>query len=114
MEFRKLQKGSRPLPGEVIILEKGMVILEIDIVALKRKIAERNTTMEGVALFLGIDRSTLYRKLRDGGCGITVCEAHMIASFLGLSYEETIRIFWHRRGSFRRAGTAENMLSFPL
>lgn len=68
--------------------------MEIDVAALKRMIAEKNTTMEGMALFLGIDRSTLYRKLRDGGGGITVHDAHMIASFLGLSDHETIRIFW--------------------
>lgn len=82
--------------------EKGMFILEIDVAALKRKVAEQNTTMEGMALFLGIDRSTLYRKLRDGGGGITVHDAHMIASFLGLSDDETIRIFWSRMGSTRR------------
>lgn len=75
--------------------KKGMLFVEIDTDALKRKIIQKNTTMEGLAYYLGIDRSTLYRKLRDGGCGITVHEARLMSSFLELSFEETLRIFWN-------------------
>ena len=89
--------------------------MEIDVYALKRKIAEKNTTLEGVASYLGIDRSTLYRKLRDGGRGVTVREAQLMASCLGLSLEETICIFWKRRGrSPRREDPAKNILSSPF
>lgn len=72
-----------------------MLFVEIDTDALKRRIIQKNTTMEGLAYYMGIDRSTLYRKLRDGGCGITVHEARLISSFLELSFEETLRIFWN-------------------
>ena len=107
--FRPRQKATRAMKTG------RMVFVEIDVNALKRKIAEKNTTMEGLAVFLGMDRSTLYRKLRDGGGGVTVHEAHLIASFLELSFEETIGIFWRRRGNTpRKKGTAENTLSSPF
>ncbi len=89
--------------------------IDVDTKELKRLIAEKNTTLEGVASHLGMDRSTLYRKLRDGGGGITLRDAQRTASLLGLSYEETIRIFWNRRDSpVRRDKPAKNMLSSPF
>lgn len=67
--------------------------MEIDVYALKRMITRRNTTLEGLASYIGIDRSTLYRKLRGGGGSLTVEEANRAAEYLGLSPEETVHIF---------------------
>lgn len=74
---------------------KGVFVVGIDTKALKQIIIRKNTTMEGLAYYLGIDRSTLYRKLRDGGSGLTVREARLISSFLELSFEEVLHIFWN-------------------
>ena len=87
----------------------------MDVIGLKRKIAEKNTTMEGVASYLCIDRSTLYRKLKNNGCGITLSDAQNISRCLGLTYEETIRIFWKKRSDFpARDNSAKNILSSPF
>ncbi len=47
-------------------------------------------------MILGIDRSTLYRKLKRGKTGLTVYDAQKIASFLGLSLDESLAIFWRQ------------------
>ncbi len=61
---------------------------------LKRKIAEHNTTLEAVAHTIGVNRSTLYRKLRSGGNRLTVSEASKISKFLNLQPEESFDLFW--------------------
>ncbi len=66
----------------------------IDVKKLKEMIAEKNTTLEAVAGILGIDRTTLYRKLRTNANGLTVNEARRISSFLRLSVGESMAIFW--------------------
>lgn len=73
--------------------------MEIDVAALKRTIASKNTTLDAVAGILGIDRSTLYRKLRGDARGITLKEAQKISDYLELDICETIRIFWKRNGT---------------
>ncbi len=70
----------------------------INVPELKRTIVEKNTTMEAVASALGINRSTLYRKLKSGPAGITLRDAHYICEYLQLSENETRNIFWHRNG----------------
>lgn len=66
----------------------------IDVQRLKDTVAARNTTLEAVAMILGIDRSTLYRKLKRGKTGLTVYDAQKISSFLELSLDESLAIFW--------------------
>lgn len=66
----------------------------IDVQRLKDTVAEKNTTLEAVAMILGIDRSTLYRKLKRGKTGLTVYDAQKISSFLELSLDESLAIFW--------------------
>lgn len=78
----------------------------IDTEELKKIIIRKNTTMEGVAYHLGIDRSTLYRKFRDGGSGLTLREARLISSFLELSFEEALYIFWNKRTAGAAGGQA--------
>ena len=68
----------------------------IDVQRLKETVAGRNTTLEAVAMILGIDRSTLYRKLKRGKTGLTVYDAQKISSFLGLSLDESLAIFWRQ------------------
>lgn len=61
---------------------------------LKRKIMEQNTTLEAVAQTIGVNRSTLYRKLRSGGKKLTVSEAFKISQFLKMKPKESFDLFW--------------------
>lgn len=64
----------------------------MNIPMLKGKIVEKGLNVESVAESIGIDRSSLYRKLNNGekiSCG----EAKRIMEFLGLSEEEAVLIF---------------------
>ena len=49
---------------------------------------------EAVASAIGMDRSTFYRKLKDGGEKFTIGEIHGIVSAVPLSREEAIDIFF--------------------
>lgn len=68
----------------------------IDVQKLKDTVAQKNTTLEAVAMILGIDRSTLYRKLKRGRSGLSLYEAQKISSFLKLSLDESLTIFWRQ------------------
>lgn len=61
---------------------------------LRGKIAERNTTQEAVADKMGINRSTFYRKMKEGGKPFTVEEVQKLARALSLTSEEIMRIFF--------------------
>ena len=64
----------------------------MDIMKLKGKIVERGYNVERLATQIGVDRSTLYRKL-DGGDKITIGEAQKIKAVLGLNSDEASSIF---------------------
>lgn len=61
---------------------------------LKGKIIERGNTQENVANAIGMDRTTFYRKLKDGGDKFTIGEIHRIVSAVPLSKDEAIDIFF--------------------
>lgn len=65
----------------------------IDVNTLKETVIMKNTTLEALAYEMGINRSTLYRKLRRGSSGITLKDADIIAKSLSLSKAESDRIF---------------------
>ena len=73
-----------------------LVKMDIDIARLKRTIITKNTTMEALAYELGINRSTLYRRLRKGSAGITLKDAVTISHALKLSTQEQAGIFGGR------------------
>ena len=62
----------------------------VNIARLKGKIVERGNTQEAVANAIGMDRSTFYRKLKDGGEKFTIG----IVNAVPLSKEEAIDIFF--------------------
>ena len=66
----------------------------VNIARLKGKIVERGNTQEAVANAIGMDRSTFYRKLKDGGEKVTIGEIHGIVNAVPLSKEEAIDIFF--------------------
>lgn len=67
--------------------------MDIDILMLKNTVVNRNTTLEALAYEMGIDRSTLYRRLKKGSSGITLKDARTISHCLCLSENEKNVIF---------------------
>lgn len=65
----------------------------MDVTMLKKKIGERGINVETLAEKIGIDRSTMYRKL-NADISTTVAEAVKIKDVLGLTNEEARSIFF--------------------
>lgn len=61
---------------------------------LKGKIVERNTTQEAVADEIGINRSTFYRKMKEGGKLFTVEEVQKLVDILSLTSDDVMKIFF--------------------
>lgn len=59
---------------------------------LKAKIVENGTNVEAVADYIGIDRSSMYRKLNNFE-KITIGEASKLKEFLKMTNEEATDIF---------------------
>ena len=59
---------------------------------LKAKIVENGTNVEAVADFIGVDRSSMYRKLNNFD-KITIGEASKLKEFLNMTNEEASDIF---------------------
>ncbi len=74
--------------------------MDIDILMLKNTVVNRNTTLEALAFELGIDRSTLYRRLKKGSSGITLRDARTISRCLDLSDSEKNVIFGGQHVSY--------------
>ena len=60
---------------------------------LKAKIVERGLSVEKLAVLIGVDRSSLYRKLNNAE-KITIGEAQKMKSALELSNAEAANIFF--------------------
>ncbi len=61
---------------------------------LKGVIKEKRLTPEKVAERIGIDKSTMYRKLSNGGDEFTIKQADTISKVLGLTADEAQAIFF--------------------
>ena len=66
----------------------------VNIRKLKGKIVECGINVEGLADKIGMDRSTLYRKLSANGENFTIKEADSISKVLDLTYAEVNAIFF--------------------
>lgn len=60
---------------------------------LKEKIAAANLTQDSLAVKIGMNPSTLYRKIKGGGDGFTVGELHRLVDELHLSDKDAKDIF---------------------
>ena len=60
------------------------------------RIKELQMNVEEVAREMGIDKSTLYRKLNNNGAGLTIKDAQQMVKILQLTNEEAILIFFAR------------------
>lgn len=60
---------------------------------LRSKIVEKRMNVSEVAIRMGIDKATLYRRISDAQ-SFTIGEAAKIAEILHLTHEEAIAIFF--------------------
>lgn len=60
---------------------------------LKEKITAANLTQDSLAVKIGMNPSTLYRKIKGGGDGFTVGELHRLVDELHLSDKDAKDIF---------------------
>ena len=60
------------------------------------KLKALGLTVEDAAERMEIDRSTLYRKLKNNGAGLTVKDAQMLVDILQLTEQEALEIFFAR------------------
>lgn len=65
----------------------------MNVAMLKKKINENGFNVESIADKIGIDRSTLYRKL-NGEVRMTICEANKMKQLLNMTSEEARSIFF--------------------
>lgn len=66
----------------------------VDTRKLKGKMVECGINIPKLAVKIGIDKSTLYRKMNSEGENITIKEANLIAKELNLTSEEVNSIFF--------------------
>lgn len=65
----------------------------VNISKLKGKIVERGLSIPKLSGMIGINKATLYRKIKAGGYKITIGEAELIATALKLNADELNSIF---------------------
>jgi DNA-binding phage protein len=63
---------------------------------LKGKMVERGTNISALAKAIGVDKSTLYRKIKNNGEEISIKEAKSIIEVLNLSLDEVNAIFFNQ------------------
>ncbi|MCI9357783.1 MAG: XRE family transcriptional regulator [Lachnospiraceae bacterium] len=66
----------------------------VNVQRLKGKIVERETTQECVADAMGMNRTTFYRKMKNGGNGFTVGDIHKMIMYIPLTKDEAVDIFF--------------------
>lgn len=66
----------------------------VNINKLKGKIVECGINIETLADTIGMDKSTLYRKINSNGENFTIKEADLISKALNLTYTEVNSIFF--------------------
>lgn len=66
----------------------------INVNRLKGKIVENGMSVSTLAEKLGIDRTTLYRRLDNAGSGLLVKDANRIVEILNLSPDDALAIFF--------------------
>lgn len=68
----------------------------VNVNRLKGKIVENGMNIGDLAEKIGVDRATMYRKIKSRGESISIGEANKIIDVLGLSIDEANSIFFDR------------------
>ena len=66
----------------------------VNVNLLKAKLVERGLNLTNLAEMIGIDRATMYRKLKDNGAGLLIGEVNSIVKVLNLTVKEASEIFF--------------------
>ena len=66
----------------------------VNINKLKGKIIENGLNVEQIAVIVGVDRSTMYRKMDESGRNMTIKDASILSKALNLSADEVNSIFF--------------------
>ena len=75
--------------------------MTVNIPMLRGRMMEKGYNVKTLASKIGIDRSTLYRKLQEHGITLTVGEMHKIIDALNLSEDEMACIFLFKNSQKR-------------
>jgi len=67
----------------------------ININKLRGKIAEKGLNISKLAELIGVDKSSMYRKIKLGGETLTIKEVELIVKALDLSTDEFEQIFFN-------------------
>ena len=73
--------------------ETGGDNVSINMELLHGKMREKNISNEDMAVQIGVDASTFYRKIKANGVNFTVGQMHKIVEILRLTKEEAVSIF---------------------
>lgn len=68
----------------------------VNINKLKGKIVEKGMNISKLATKIDIDKSTLYRKIKNNGDDISIKEANLIVEALDLTIDEANAIFFNQ------------------
>ena len=68
----------------------------VNVPMLKGKVVEKGFTLEKVAEKIGIDRSTMSRKLSNSGEDFTIKQADALVNLLELTSSEATAIFFNQ------------------
>ena len=66
----------------------------VNVNLLKAKLVERGLNLTNLAEMIGIDRATMYRKLKNNGAGLLIGEVNEIVKALKLTVKEATEIFF--------------------
>jgi len=69
----------------------------VNINKLKGKLVEKGLSVAQLAERMGINKATMYRKLENGGLGLSVKDANLIVEILSLSLQEAMEIFFAKK-----------------
>lgn len=69
----------------------------VNINKLKGKLVEKGLSVVQLAERMGINKATMYRKLENGGLGLSVKDANLIVEILGLTLQEAMEIFFAKK-----------------
>ena len=68
----------------------------VNVKKLRAKMVEHDISVEELAIAMGVDRATLYRRLERDGESFTIKEADIIVRTLNLSCDEATSIFFNQ------------------
>lgn len=70
-------------------------VIEVNVNKIRAKMLESDISVEKLAEMIGMNRATMYRKLKEDGKTLSIAEATLIAKILKFSAEDFNTIFFN-------------------